>query len=50
MLEQLGEDTASSRLMAAIETVCREGPRTGDIGGDASTSEVGDAISERVGR
>jgi len=49
MLEQLGEDAASSRLMDAIETVCREGPRTGDIGGDASTSEVGDAISERVG-
>jgi isocitrate/isopropylmalate dehydrogenase len=48
MLDQLGEDAASTRLMDALETVCREGPRTGDIGGDASTSRVGDAIAERL--
>ena len=34
--------------MRALEDVCREGPRTRDIGGSASTSEVGDAIAERV--
>ena len=48
MLEQLGENEASARLMQALEAVCREGPRTGDIGGNASTSEVGDAIAKRV--
>jgi tartrate dehydrogenase/decarboxylase/D-malate dehydrogenase len=34
--------------LEAVEAVCREGPRTSDIGGDASTSQVGDAIAERV--
>jgi tartrate dehydrogenase/decarboxylase/D-malate dehydrogenase len=49
MLEQLGEDDASNRLLDALEAVCRDGPRTGDIGGHATTSQVGDAIAERLG-
>jgi tartrate dehydrogenase/decarboxylase/D-malate dehydrogenase len=48
MLEHLGETDASQRLMRALEDVCREGPRTPDIGGDASTSEVGLAIAGRL--
>jgi tartrate dehydrogenase/decarboxylase/D-malate dehydrogenase len=48
MLDQLGERDSSKRVMDAIEVTCREGPRTRDIGGDASTSEVGDAIARRV--
>jgi tartrate dehydrogenase/decarboxylase / D-malate dehydrogenase len=48
MLDELGEDAGSRRLMDALEAVCREGPRTSDIGGDASTSQVGDAIAERL--
>jgi tartrate dehydrogenase/decarboxylase / D-malate dehydrogenase len=48
MLETLGEHDASQRLMRALEDVCREGPRTSDVGGDASTSQVGDAVAERV--
>jgi tartrate dehydrogenase/decarboxylase/D-malate dehydrogenase len=48
MLETLGEADASARLMQAIEDVCREGPRTGDVGGSASTSGVGDAVAARV--
>jgi tartrate dehydrogenase/decarboxylase/D-malate dehydrogenase len=48
MLEQLGEHDASARLMRALESVCREGPRTRDVGGHASTSEVGDAISHAL--
>jgi tartrate dehydrogenase/decarboxylase/D-malate dehydrogenase len=48
MLEHLGETDAAARLMRAIEDVCREGPRTVDIGGDASTSQVGDAVAERL--
>src|SRR5207248_997390 len=38
MLDHLGESDASQRLMRALEDVCRDGPRTGDVGGDASTS------------
>jgi tartrate dehydrogenase/decarboxylase / D-malate dehydrogenase len=45
MLESLGEPEAAARLMRALETVCRDGPRTVDIGGDASTSDVGDAVA-----
>jgi tartrate dehydrogenase/decarboxylase / D-malate dehydrogenase len=50
MLEQLGETDASARLMRALETVCREGPRTGDVGGTASTGEVGDAVAREAAR
>jgi tartrate dehydrogenase/decarboxylase/D-malate dehydrogenase len=49
MLETLGENAAAARLMRALEDVCREGPRTRDVGGGASTSAVGDAIAGRVG-
>jgi tartrate dehydrogenase/decarboxylase/D-malate dehydrogenase len=45
MLEHLGERDAASRLMRALEKVCRDGPRTRDIGGAASTSEVGNAVA-----
>ena len=48
MLETLGEADGAERLMRALEDVAREGPRTGDVGGSAKTSEVGDAIAERV--
>jgi tartrate dehydrogenase/decarboxylase / D-malate dehydrogenase len=48
MLEQLGEPDAASALMRALEDVCREGPRTRDVGGEATTHEVGEAIAERV--
>ena len=48
MLDTLGESEASQRLMRALEDVCRDGPRTGDVGGNARTSEVGDAVAARV--
>ncbi|HSP72402.1 MAG TPA: isocitrate/isopropylmalate family dehydrogenase [Gaiellaceae bacterium] len=48
MLEHLGEPDASARLMRAIEAVCREGIVTRDIGGTATTTEVGDAVAERA--
>jgi tartrate dehydrogenase/decarboxylase/D-malate dehydrogenase len=44
MLEHLGEAAASARLFAALAGVCKEGPRTRDLGGAATTTEVGDAI------
>jgi tartrate dehydrogenase/decarboxylase/D-malate dehydrogenase len=49
MLEQLGEASAADRLMRAIEHVCQHGPRTRDVGGTASTEEVGDAIASAAG-
>ena len=48
LLESLGENEAGARLLRAVESVCRNGPRTGDVGGSASTSEVGDAVAEAV--
>ena len=48
MLDHLGEPDAAARLMRAIETVCKDGPRTRDIGGSASTSAVGDAVAAHV--
>ncbi|HWO81493.1 isocitrate/isopropylmalate dehydrogenase family protein [Gaiella sp.] len=48
MLEHLGEQDAADRLMRAVEAVCREGIRTRDVGGSATTSEVGDAVAARV--
>lgn len=48
MLEHLGQPEASARLAAALDEVCAQGPRTGDVGGDAGTVEVGDAIAARV--
>jgi tartrate dehydrogenase/decarboxylase/D-malate dehydrogenase len=48
MLEHLGEHEAALRVIRALEAVCRDGPRTRDIGGSASTVEVGDAIAARV--
>jgi tartrate dehydrogenase/decarboxylase / D-malate dehydrogenase len=48
MLASLGEDEAGARLIRAVESVCRSGPRTRDVGGTASTSEVGDAIAQAV--
>jgi tartrate dehydrogenase/decarboxylase/D-malate dehydrogenase len=48
MLEHLGEHDAALRVLRAVEDVCRDGPRTRDIGGSASTAEVGDAIAARL--
>ena len=48
MLEHLGEGEAAARVLGALEEVCRDGPRTRDIGGTAATAEVGDAVAGRV--
>jgi tartrate dehydrogenase/decarboxylase/D-malate dehydrogenase len=45
MLEHLGHKDAADAIVGAIETVLRGGPRTRDIGGNASTQEVGKAIA-----
>ncbi|MBV8627348.1 MAG: tartrate dehydrogenase [Paraburkholderia sp.] len=53
MLDFLGngqgvEREAHNAIVAAIEAVLKEGPRTGDLGGQASTTEVGRAIARRL--
>ncbi|HZO96193.1 MAG TPA: tartrate dehydrogenase [Gaiellaceae bacterium] len=48
MLEHLGEAEAAHALLRALEDVCREGPRTRDLGGSAGTAEVGAAVAARV--
>jgi tartrate dehydrogenase/decarboxylase / D-malate dehydrogenase len=48
MLEHLGEQEAGRALLRGLEDVCRDGPRTPDVGGKACTRDVGDAVAERV--
>jgi tartrate dehydrogenase/decarboxylase/D-malate dehydrogenase len=48
MLEHVGEPAAAERLLEAVEAVCRAGVRTRDLGGTATTAEVGDAVAARV--
>jgi tartrate dehydrogenase/decarboxylase / D-malate dehydrogenase len=48
MLDHLGHQEAAERLTQALEEVCRTGPRTRDVGGDASTGELGDAVVDHV--
>jgi len=48
MLEHLGHGEAAAAIMRGIETVLAEGPRTPDMGGNATTSEVGKAVSSVI--
>jgi tartrate dehydrogenase/decarboxylase/D-malate dehydrogenase len=48
MLEHLGEQDAADAIVKAIEQVLQSGPKTQDMGGTASTEEVGKAIAGAV--
>jgi len=48
MLEHLGDTEAAAAIVRAIEAVLTEGPRTPDLGGTASTRELGTAIADAV--
>jgi tartrate dehydrogenase/decarboxylase/D-malate dehydrogenase len=48
MLDHLGHPDAAAAVITAIESVLLHGPRTRDIGGSASTQEVGTAIAAAV--
>jgi tartrate dehydrogenase/decarboxylase/D-malate dehydrogenase len=48
MLEFLGHKAAADAVVRAIETVLVDGPRTRDMGGTATTVEVGRAIADAV--
>lgn len=48
MLKHLGHEDAHDAVLRAIEKVLEAGPRTPEIGGQASTQDVGKAIAEAV--
>ncbi|MES1925610.1 tartrate dehydrogenase [Salinisphaera sp. T31B1] len=50
MLEHLGETTAARRLMDAIETVTGAGLLARDLGGDASTAQITEAVCAEIDR
>jgi tartrate dehydrogenase/decarboxylase/D-malate dehydrogenase len=49
LLANIGEKRASDRVIEAIESILKDGKvRTYDLGGSSKTSEVGDAIAQRI--
>ena len=48
MLEHLGHAEAGAAMLRAIEKVLIEGPHTPDLGGKASTEEVGKAVAAAI--
>ncbi|HMN21673.1 MAG TPA: tartrate dehydrogenase [Ottowia sp.] len=48
MLDFLGERAAHDAILTAIEQVLAAGPRTPDLGGSASTAEVGAALAAQI--
>lgn len=47
--EQAPYQQAHDSIVTAIETVLSKGPRTPDLGGQASTQQLGDAVAQLVG-
>ena len=48
MLDHLGHGDAAAAVVRAMERVLTDGPRTPDLGGRATTQELGRAIAEAV--
>ena len=48
MLEQLGLKQGAVRLTQAVKAVLADGVRPHDLGGNATTSEVGKAVADAV--
>jgi tartrate dehydrogenase/decarboxylase/D-malate dehydrogenase len=48
MLDFLGRRDAHDAIVSAIEEVIKNGPRTPDLGGTASTTEVGQAFAAQI--
>ena len=48
LVEYLGYVDDGQRIRDAVENVLRDGPRTGDLGGSATTGEVTDAVIDRL--
>jgi tartrate dehydrogenase/decarboxylase/D-malate dehydrogenase len=55
MLDFLGDGQGVMRqahdaIVQAIETVLKQGPRTPDLGGEASTTTMGEALAAQIAR
>ncbi|MBV0922702.1 isocitrate/isopropylmalate dehydrogenase family protein [Halomicroarcula limicola] len=48
LLEHLGYDEEGERVRTAVESVLESGPRTPDLGGDAGTTDVTDAVVDEL--
>ena len=48
MLDFLGHREAHDAILRAVETLLRDGPRTPDLGGRASTTQVGQALAAMI--
>jgi 3-isopropylmalate dehydrogenase len=48
LLEYLGHVEAGERVRDAVEDILADGPRTGDLGGSATTEEVTAAVVDRL--
>jgi tartrate dehydrogenase/decarboxylase/D-malate dehydrogenase len=48
MLEHLGHADAAAAVMRGIEHALADGPRTPDLGGKATTTELGRAVTEAI--
>ena len=48
MLEHLGQPKAAAAVVRGIERVLADGPRTPDLGGKATTAELGKAIAAAI--
>jgi tartrate dehydrogenase/decarboxylase / D-malate dehydrogenase len=48
MLQFLGEQDAHDAILRAIEDVLRTGPHTPDLGGNANTAAIGQAIAAKI--
>jgi tartrate dehydrogenase/decarboxylase/D-malate dehydrogenase len=49
MLQHLGQSESAGLILKAMRDVAKTGPKTADVGGSASTHEVGSAIVSRIG-
>lgn len=49
MLDHLGYPDEAARVREAVETVLADGPRTPDLGGDGTTTDVTEAIVKTLG-
>ena len=50
LLDHLSESEGAALIMRALEQVARSGPHTPDLGGKATTREVGEAIMSALGK
>ena len=48
MLRWLGEEAAADRMLECVENVCGNGILTRDLGGQATTKQVTDAVCEEI--